>query len=144
MRVLVPDGSARFLGWRGVFYFDDALEGVDALYKSFFTGLTELSSRFFPFMGLIRAACRSSASSSSAKPCTLSTGSLFTLILPETTTALEVAVVRAFGLLRVVDVVRVEAGALVFDARRTRSERFAARDLIRPAALLGFATLSVW
>lgn len=61
------------------------------------------------------------------------------------TTALEVAVVRAFGLLRVVDVaVRVEAGALVFDAGRTTSETFAAHDLIRPAALLGFVTLSVW
>ena len=145
MHILVPDGSARFLGWWGVFYFDDGLEGVGELFKSFFTGPTELSSRFFPFMGLDRAACRSSVSSSSAKPCTLSTGSLFTLILLEMTTTLEVAVARAFGLLRVVDVaVRVEAGALVFDAGRTTSVTFAAHDLIRPAALLGFVTLSVW
>jgi hypothetical protein len=113
MHILVSDGLARFLGWQGVFYFDDALKGVDVLYKSFFTGLTELSSCFFPFMGLDRVACCSSASSSSVKPCTLSTGLLFILTLPKMTIALEVAVIRAFGLLRVVDVVHVKAGALV-------------------------------
>jgi hypothetical protein len=39
MCVLVPDGSARFLGWRGVFYFDDGLEGVGELFKSFLQNL---------------------------------------------------------------------------------------------------------
>ena len=88
---LVLDGSAKFLGWQGFFYFDDGLvEGMDKLCNGYFRGLTELSSRFFPFKGLVRAACHSAVSSSSTKPCTLSTGSLFTLILLETTTTLEV------------------------------------------------------
>jgi len=36
MCVLVFDSSARFLGWQGVFYFDDGLEGVGELFKSFY------------------------------------------------------------------------------------------------------------
>jgi hypothetical protein len=113
--------------------------------KMFFTRPTKLSSHFFSFIGLDRAACHSSVSSLLAKPCTLSTGSLLTLILLKTTTALEVAVIRAFRLLRLVDVVHMEeAGALVFDSGWTTSETFAAHDLIRPAALLGFVMLSEW
>ena len=36
MCILVFDGLARFLGWWGVFYFDDGLEGVGELFKSFY------------------------------------------------------------------------------------------------------------